>query len=257
MKYNFKNVTVEDIRKAQAGDKASRDAACMGMFKLVSKVAHRIARAYGMDPADLTSEGMIGALEGIDKFDPDRGVKPTTFLVWHVKKRIMLFARTKRDLIRGPQSGEAQKVHYRARRTRAKIMAEKGECDDVDLAKALGVSVATVATVGRVSQPVASLQAGTPGEAGTLGDTLADDKPSPEESAASAQRRAWVMEGLRAFRAELNERDRYIFDARIARSEPIPGREVGAALDMTRQGVSVHEIKIRAKLEKRMKNILK
>lgn len=255
-KFNNKNVTVDMIARAQSGDKQARDAACMGLYKLVSKIAHKIAASYGMDPADLTSEGMIGALEGIDKFDVDRGIMPTTFIVWHIKRRVMGFARLNCQIVRGPQDTGAQKVHYQARRMRAKIKAQQGACDTIDLAKALGVPVATVAKVERTSQPSASLSAMGP-DGQTLMATLADNKPTPAENVSQAQFQAWVMGALAEFREGLNERDQYIFDSRIARAEPIPGKEVGAALGMTRQGVSVHEIKIRAKLDKRLNRLQK
>lgn len=256
MKFSHENVTVDMIRKAQAGDKASRDAACMGLYRLVCKVAHKVAKAYGKDPADLIQAGVLGSLEGIDAFDLTQPVKPTTFIVWHIRKQIMKLCRED-TTVKGPQDAGSQKAHYNLRRTRARITAEKGECDAVDLAKALDLPVATVKRAEVVAQRPVSLQAGTPGEAGTLQDTLAAEGLSPEESAASAQRRAWIADALASFRDDLTETERTVFDMRVNTSEPRPGREVGKLLGMTRAGVSVHEIKIRKRLKKRMKNILK
>lgn len=255
--YNYKNVTVDMIKRAQAGSKKARDAACMGTYKLICQIAARVARAYGQDPEDLIQAGVLGCLEGIDKFDPDRGIKPTTFLTWHIRRRIFELARKQSTPVKGPSTDGASKVHYNGRKVRARIMAEKGQCDDLDVARELDVPVSDVRAVGLASQPVASLDARQGVEQGTLGDTLADPRPGPDETVEAAQNAAWVREGLKVFREGLNETEKAVFDLRIDSANPLPGRLVGDMLDMSRQAVSLYEIKIRAKLQKRMKAILK
>ena len=252
-----KKFQVETILKAQQNDKAARDLVCRQGAGLVHKIAHKVSRAYGQDQRDLAQAGFLVLLQGVDKFDENRGVMPSTFIIFWIKAEVLKQARHGASLVKGPQSNGAQKAHYHLRRTAAKLQALTGQApDSVDMAKALNLPVHVVEAQRLVMQPVASLSAASP-DGASLGDTLADEGPTPEQSAVQAQARSWTVEIMKTFRLDLSEKETAIFDARIASSDPIPGRVLGDQLGMTRQGVSQYEIKIRAKLEKRIKNVLK
>lgn len=249
-----RHITIEDILKAQKNDKQARDRACLGLAGLVRQIAHRIAAAYGQSPKDLFQVGMVGALEGIDRFDCERGVKPTTYISQWIKREIYLQARKNSSMLKGPASDGAGKLHYHGRRARARILAQKGACDAMDLAAELDVPLSAVAAWEQASQAVVSLDAPI-GSCGNVGSMVASTDPSPEECVEQAQRRTWLMAVIRDFRNGLKENERYVFDARIMQA--IPGREVGLALDMTRQGVSLIEIRLRKRLEHRIKTVLR
>ena len=231
-------------RWVDAQDQQALNELVQSHTRLVVSIATRY-RGYGLPIADLLQEGSVGLMQAASRFDPERGVRFSTYAVWWIRAAIQDFILRNWSVVRVGTTTSEKSLFFNLRRLRAKI----GNPGDVfmgpeahrQIAEELRVSPDAVADMeARVFAGDQSTNI-IVGEDSTLEwqDQISDDAPTPEEIVGASDelsvRRRWLKSGLNA----LPERDRRIVEARHLNDRPLTlaalGEELGISKERVRQ----------------------
>ena len=218
-------------------------------LRFVVKIAFEY-RTYGLRLLDLIQEGNLGLLVAVDRFDPERGVRLTTYAVWWIRAYIQEYIRRQWSLVRFGTTRAEQRCFYRLRRERQRLERGGGRADPDRLASALGIRREELETIeSRITRRDLSLDDPAYVDTDeTKGDRLADDRPGPESSVAEqelwdeAKRR--IQQALR----ELDPRERAIVARRYLSAKPATLKELGVVFGISRERVRQLEARAKAKL---------
>ncbi len=229
--------------------------------RLVAAVAARY-RAYGLPMADLMQEGCIGLLQAANRFDPDRGVRFSTYATWWIRSSVQDFVLRNWSIVRAGTTSSQKALFFNLRRLRARIERLTGRTLDHEgrgeIAKALAVRQSDVESMElRMGVPDQSLNAplGEEGESERQ-DFLSDERAGPEtltiELTDGAKRSAWLREAMQ----ELTQRERIIIAQRrlLEQGKTLEdlGKVLGVSKERVRQLESRALAKLRAALERRV-----
>ncbi|TXH95450.1 MAG: RNA polymerase factor sigma-32 [Pseudorhodobacter sp.] len=245
------------------GDTAALHRLVTAYMRLAISMAAKFRR-YGAPMNDLIQEASLGLMKAAEKFDPDRGVRFSTYAVWWIKASIQDYVMRNWSLVRTGSTSGQKALFFNLRRVEAKLSREAAQAGEVldphqlreKVAQEVGVTLAEVQMMeGRLSGMDASLNA--PQAADEDGrewiDVLEDDAPQPAEAVELAHDRAALRGWLGAALGALNARERYIVAERRLRDEPRTleslGQEMGLSKERIRQLESAAYAKLRRHLE--------
>ncbi|WP_348441350.1 RNA polymerase sigma factor RpoH [Hoeflea sp.] len=219
-------------------------------LRLVAKIAMGY-RGYGLPIGEVISEGNVGLMQAVKKFDPERGFRLATYAMWWIKASIQEYILRSWSLVKMGTTANQKRLFFNLRKVKSKIQAvDDGDLrpDQVaEIATKLNVSEAEVISMNRRLAGDASLNAPIKtgeGESGQWQDWLVDDSETQEDMLVEQDqletRRAMLQSAL----GVLNERERRIFEARRLRDDPITLEDLSTEFDISRE--RVRQIEVRA-----------
>lgn len=244
---------VELAAKIQAGDEAAREQMIKANLRLVVKIAKDYSN-YGLPLVDLISEGNMGLMKAVERFDPEKGGKLSTYAAWWIKQSIKRALANQSKTIRLP-------VHMvdkiaRMRRVAVVLTEEIGrEPTTEELAEELGLPIKKVALLKRASMRPTSLDAPIgEGESTTYADLIGDEHASNPMDELDNKNLHGELDDLLGL---LDDRESQIIDARFGLNGTTPmtleevGREFGVTRERIRQLQNLALTKMRNALRRK------
>ena len=246
-------------RWREHGDRDAAHKLVTSHLRLVAKIAMGY-RGYGLPISEVISEGNVGLMQAVKRFEPEKGFRLATYAMWWIKAAIQEYILRSWSLVKMGTTANQKKLFFNLRKAKSKISAlEEGDMrpDQVKLiAKRLGVTEQDVVDMNRRLGGDASLNAAIreDGDAGEWQDWLVDESPSQErilvESEELDNRRKALGQALEV----LNDRERRIFEARRLADDPITLEELANEFGVSRERVRQIEVRAFEKVQKAVKN---
>lgn len=232
-------------------------------LRLVAKIAMGY-RGYGLPVADLISEGNVGLMQGVKKFEPDRGFRLATYAMWWIKASMQEFILRSWSLVKMGTTAAQKKLFFNLRRMKKQLEAyEDSDLSPADVTKIatdLGVPEQEVVNMNRrmMMGGDASLNVSLRGDeegSGEWQDWLTDDRPLQDETVAEAEESQMRTAMLAEAMGSLNERERHILTERRLTDKPQTLEELSQAYDVSRERIRQIEVRAFEKLQKAMQRI--
>jgi RNA polymerase sigma-32 factor len=217
-------------------------------------------RGYGLPVSEIISEGNVGLMQALDRFEPDRGFRFSTYAVWWIRAAIQDYILRSWSLVKIGTTASQKKLFFKLRSVKNKIAAlQSGDMhpDQVTLiAQRLGVADQEVVDMNRRLGGDSSLNAPLrdEGETGEWQDYLVDQSPSPEALLAVHDETDHQHKALVYAMGVLNQRERRIFEARHLADDPITLEDLAAEFNVSRERVRQIEVRAFEKVRKAAKN---
>ena len=228
-------------------------------LRLVAKIAMGY-RGYGLPLGELISEGNVGLMQAVKRFDPDRGFRLATYAMWWIKASIQEYILHTWSLVKIGTTAAQKKLFFNLRKLKGQLQAiEEGDLSPENVKKistALNVPEKDVISMNRrLAGPDNSLNAPLRAENdGEWQDWLVDDSASQEDVLSDSQelsnRRALLETGMKT----LNERERHIFTERRLQENPKTLEELSGEYGISRERVRQIEVRAFEKVQKAIKS---
>jgi RNA polymerase sigma-32 factor len=246
-------------RWKEHGDTKAAHKLITSHLRLVAKIAMGY-RGYGLPIGEVISEGNIGLMQAVKKFEPDKGFKLATYAMWWIKAQIQEFVLRSWSLVKIGTTANQKKLFFNLRRVKSRIQAlEEGDLkpDQVKyIAKNLGVDESDVISMNRRMAGDTSLNAPLRSDAdgeGEWQDWLVDGTDNQEtvlgNNEETNQRNVLLSTAL----AELNDRERRVIEARKLQDEPATLEDLSKEFDVSRERIRQIEVRAFEKLQKAVK----
>jgi RNA polymerase sigma-32 factor len=241
------------------GDRDAAHRLVTSHLRLVAKIATGY-RGYGLPISEAISEGNVGLMQAVKRFEPDRGFRLATYAMWWIKAAIQEYILRSWSLVKMGTTVNQKKLFFNLRKAKSRISAlEEGDLhpNQVQLiAGQLGVPEQDVVDMNRRLAGDVSLNApiGEEGNSGEWQDWLIDDSASQESRLAETEETDNRREALREALTVLNERERRIFEGRRLADEPITLDELAHDYGVSRERVRQIEVHAFEKVQKAVKD---
>src|SRR6058998_3899552 len=243
----------------EAGDREAAHRLVTSHLRLVAKIAMGY-RGYGLPISEVVSEGNVGLMQAVKRFEPEKGFRLSTYATWWIKASIQEFILRSWSLVKMGTTANQKKLFFNLRKAKSKISAlEEGDMrpDQVKIiAKRLGVGEQDVIDMNRRLGGDASLN--TPiredGDSGEWQDWLVSDAPSQERVLAENEELDNRRKALGEALSVLNDRERRIFEARRLSEDPITLEQLAEEFGVSRERVRQIEVRAFEKVQSAVKN---
>jgi len=228
-------------------------------LRLVAKIAMGY-RGYGLPISEVVSEGNVGLMQAVKRFEPDKGFRLATYAMWWIKASIQEYILRSWSLVKMGTTANQKKLFFNLRKAKSKISAlDEGDMrpDQVKLiAQRLGVTEQDVVDMNRRLGGDASLNAPIrdDGEPGEWQDWLVDTSPSQEAIMAESEEYDHRRQALSGAMSVLNPRERRIFEARRLADEPMTLEDLAAEFGVSRERVRQIEVRAFEKVQAAVKS---
>ncbi len=232
-------------------------------LRLVAKIAMGY-RGYGLPVSDLISEGNVGLMQGVKKFEADRGFRLATYAMWWIKASMQEYILRSWSLVKMGTTAAQKKLFFNLRRMKKNLDAYEDtdlHPDDVTkIATDLGVPEQEVVNMNRRMMMGGDGSLNTPMRGGEEGsgewqDWLTDDRPLQDETVADAEEKEVRHEMLVEAMQSLNEREQHILTERRLTEKPQTLEELSQVYDVSRERIRQIEVRAFEKLQKAMQRI--
>jgi RNA polymerase sigma-32 factor len=249
-------------RWQEHGDSDAAHKLVTSHLRLVAKIAMGY-RGYGLPVAEMISEGNVGLMQAVKKFDPDKGFRLATYAMWWIRASIQEYILHSWSLVKMGTTAAQKKLFFNLRRMKGQLRAlDEGDMsrENVEkIAETLNVSEEEVINMNRrLAGPDSSLNA--PLRADGDGDSewmdwLVDDSASQESELAEQdeldKRRVLLAEAMKS----LNDRERHILSERRLKDEPVTLEDLSQEYGISRERVRQIEVRAFEKIQKSMRNL--
>ena len=230
-------------------------------LRLVAKIAMGY-RGYGLPISEVVSEGNVGLMQAVKRFEPEKGFRLATYAMWWIKASIQEYILRSWSLVKMGTTANQKKLFFNLRKAKSKINA----LDDGDLrpdqvqtiAKRLGVTNQDVIDMNRRLGGDASLNAPIrdDGEPGEWQDWLVDTSPSQEAILAESEEYDHRRQALSGAMEVINPREKRIFEARRLADDPMTLEDLAAEFGVSRERVRQIEVRAFEKVQSAVKSTI-
>jgi RNA polymerase sigma-32 factor len=230
-------------------------------LRLVAKIAMGY-RGYGLPISEVVSEGNVGLMQAVKRFEPEKGFRLATYAMWWIKASIQEYILRSWSLVKMGTTANQKKLFFNLRKAKSKISAlEEGDMhpDQVkQIATRLGVGEQDVIDMNRRLGGDASLNAPIrdDGEPGEWQDWLVDTSPNQEAIMAESEEFNHRRNALTGAMSVLNDRERRIFEARRLAEEPMTLEDLAAEFGVSRERVRQIEVRAFEKVQAAVKTAI-
>jgi RNA polymerase sigma-32 factor len=246
-------------RWREHGDREAARKLVASHLRLVTKIAMGY-RGYGLPISDVVSEGNVGLMQAIKRFEPDRGFRLATYAIWWIKAAIQEYIIRSWSLVKMGTTANQKKLFFNLRRAKSRISAlNEGDLrpDQVKLiSERLGVTEQDVVDMNRRLGGDVSLNAPIreDDDSGEWQDWLVDETASQEETLIASGEAETRHNALTESLFVLNDRERRIFEARRLAEEPMTLEELAREFGVSRERVRQIEVRAFEKVQQAVKN---
>ena len=237
------------------GDRDAAHRLVTSHLRLVARIAMGY-RGYGLPIGEVVSEGNVGLMQAVKRFDPDKGFRLATYAMWWIKAAIQEYILRSWSLVKMGTTAAQKKLFFNLRKIKGQLKAlDEGDLrpDQVKrIATQLGVTEEDVVSMNRRLAGDSSLNAPVrnDSESGEWQDWLVDDTMDQEtalaESEEAERRRGMLNHALQG----LNERERRVFEARRLAEDPLTLEELSAEFGVSRERIRQIEVRAFEKVQK-------
>lgn len=262
----FPMLTLEEEQRlsmawAKDGDEEAAHKMVTSHLRLVAKIAMGY-RGYGLPLAELISEGNVGMMQAVQRFDPDRGFRVATYAMWWIRAAIQEYILHSWSLVKMGTTAAQKKLFFNLRRLKGQMQAyEEGDLtpEHVEtISERLGVSETEVINMNRrLGGPDSSLNATVRMEGDEQWqDWLEDDSDSQEEQLAEFEELIRRRSLLKGAMKGLSDRERTILMERRLKETPATLENLSKSFGISRERVRQIEVRAFEKLQKSVKNAM-
>jgi RNA polymerase sigma-32 factor len=246
-------------RWREHGDRDAAHKLVTSHLRLVAKIAMGY-RGYGLPISEVISEGNVGLMQAVKRFEPEKGFRLATYAMWWIKAAIQEYILRSWSLVKMGTTANQKKLFFNLRKAKSRISAlEEGDLrpDQVKLiAKRLGVTEQDVIDMNRRLGGDVSLNSPIreEGDSGEWQDWLVDESSDQESRLVESEEADNRKKALGDALSVLNDRERRIFEARRLADDPITLEDLAAEFGVSRERVRQIEVRAFEKVQRAVKN---
>jgi len=240
------------------GDKEAAHKLITSHLRLVAKLAMGY-RGYGLPISEVISEGNVGLMHAVKRFEPDKGFRLATYAMWWIKASIQEFILRSWSLVKMGTTASQKKLFFNLRKVKGQIQAlEEGDLKPEqvkEIARRLAVPEEDVISMNRRLSGDASLNSQVRADSeGEWMDWLVDESDDQETALAKSEESQQRMGMLTSAMDMLNDREKRVFEARRLRDEPATLEELSQEFGVSRERIRQIEVRAFEKVQKAVKS---